>query len=313
VPGEPVLVFRDVWKLYPGGVAALAGASFSIPRGVLAGLVGPNGSGKTTSFRLAMGFARPSRGVVRVLGVDPWRREDVRSRLGYLPEKPVYPPRLQVGFLLEHMARLKTGDVGEARRLARLVGLEGLLSRPVGTLSRGYLQRLGLALAFMGSPELLLLDEPTANLDPSARMEILGLIRSLARETGATVVVSTHILPEMQRVANYIVALEGGRVAAAGPVASLAKSMGATLVYEVEAEAPREAAAELIRGSQVRAVEVAGPRLLRVYASPDVEELLAELARRGLVRDYRAVGGSIEELYRRIFGEPSGGEGVAAR
>lgn len=295
------LVFRDVWKTYPGGVTALAGASFSIPRGVLAGLVGPNGSGKTTSFRIALGFVRPSRGRVEVLGVDPWRREEVRRRIGYLPEKPVYPQRVPVWLLLEHVARVKTGRAGEAVRAARLVGLEGFLSRPVGSLSRGYLQRLGLALAFIGDPELLLLDEPTANLDPASRAEILGLIRDFARSSGATVIVSTHILPEMQRVANYLVALEKGRVVAAGPVADLARSIGATVVYEVEAANPREAAAALIRSEKVRAVEVPGGGRVVVYASPGVEELLEELRRRGLAASYRAAGGSIEELYRRLY------------
>jgi len=303
------VVFSDVWKLY-GRNEALKGASFRIPSGVMAGLVGPNGSGKTTSFRLSLGLARPSRGSVEVLGLDPWRAEEVRERIGYLPEKPMYPPDATVERFLTHSARLRgLGDPeGEARRAARLAGLEGRLGDPIGALSRGYLQRVGLAYAFLGSPELLLLDEPTANLDPLARVEILDLIRTVGEDLGATVVVSTHILPEMERVANYLVALAWGRVVDYGELRELASRYGAEAYYRVET-APggeRETAALLIRSEAVRGVEVLGEGVVGVKGSAGLERLLEELQARGVVRGYRVERASLEQLYRRLLGGEAG-------
>ena len=300
---SPALVFEDVVKTYPGGVAALGGASFTVPRGVLAGLVGPNGSGKTTSFRLAMGFARPTAGSVLTLGVDPWREERIRSRVGYLPERPVYPLEATVERLLVHGARLLgLGDPeGEARRWARVMGLLDRLNQPIGSLSRGYLQRLGLAYALLGEPELLLLDEPTANLDPQARLEILDLIKTLSEDLSATVVVSTHILPEMQRVANYLVILVRGRVVDHGPLGSLVERYRARGIYEVYTApgASRRVASMLVLDEAVAGVEiVSGDRLL-VKATPGMglEKLLQRLEGEGLVAGYQLRTGSLEEIY----------------
>ncbi|BES82269.1 ABC transporter ATP-binding protein [Pyrodictium abyssi] len=302
------VVFENVWKIFPGGAAALQGASFSIPEGALAGIVGPNGSGKTTSLRLAMGFATPTRGRVEVLGVVPWNSGEVRARIGYLPERPVYPLNVSVEKLLVHGARLLglPDPYGEARRWARVVGLTGYLSARIGSLSRGYLQRLGLAYALLGEPELMLLDEPTTNLDPAARLEILDLIRSIGSDLSTTIVVSTHILPEMQRVANYLVVLVQGRVAVHGPLPELVKRYRAEGVYEISTapRAARRAAARLIAEDVVRGVEVVGDSRLLVKArpGPEVEELLSRLKAEGLVESYTLRTGSIEQLYVSITG-----------
>ena len=130
-----VVELVNVYKRF-GRVEALRGVTLSVPRGVLAGLVGPNGAGKTTTFRLIMGFARPSSGEVRVWGMDPWRRQvEVRRRIGFLPERPVYPRRVAVAHLLRHLARLRGLGRDEVLRVARLVGIERLLDRSVASLS----------------------------------------------------------------------------------------------------------------------------------------------------------------------------------
>ena len=305
MPGRAAIVFDKVWKVY-GRVEVLRGASFRVPSGVLAGLVGPNGSGKTTSLRLALGLARPNRGIVEVLGSDPWSDEEVRQRIGYLPEKPLYPPDVTVERFLAHAARLRglPRPWEEARRVARLTGIVDWLSCSIGSLSRGYLQRLGLAYALLGTPELLLLDEPTANLDPVARVEILELVKTLAEDLGATVVVSTHILPEMERIAGYLVAIVAGRVVDYGSLGELLARYGAESVYEAETApgAAREIAATLIRSKQVKGVEVAGEHVLIVRSVPGgakaLESLLSELQDKGLLRSYRLRTGSLEQLYR---------------
>ena len=299
------IVFEDVYKTYRrGGVAALRAASLHIPRGAVAGLVGPNGAGKTTTLKLALGLLRRDRGTVLVEGMDPEREERrVREAAGFLPERPIYPQGVTVEEYLVHVARLRGLPAGEARRAARLLGIEHLMGRPIGVLSRGYLQRLGLAQALIGEPRVLLLDEPAANLDPAARAEILGLIRSLSRDSGATALVSSHILPELQQIADYLVIMSKGRVVAEGPVAELAKRYGATLVYHVETPegGERRLAQLLIGDERVSGVVIHSPGLLEVHASPAAEELLARLHEEGLVRSYRVYAERLEQLYTRII------------
>ncbi len=308
-------MFRNVWKKF-GRVVALRDASFAIPRGVVAGLVGPNGSGKTTSFRLCLGFIKPSEGVVEVLGRNPWRDESVREEIGYLPEKPIYPPDVTIEALLEHGARLRglSSPEHEARRVAKIVGIAELMSRPVSAVSRGQLQRVGLAYALLGEPSLLLLDEPTANLDPAARIEILRLIKTVARDMGATAIVSTHILPEMEIIADYLVVLVDGMVVDYGSVGEVAIRHRAPITYTivVDADHLRKLAAALISDMLADAVEVddAG-RVLRVRVRPDeknrLDQLLEELRGKGIVESYRVESADLLQLYRRLVPR---GEGV---
>ena len=300
-----VVELVNVYKRF-GRVEALRGVTLSVPRGVLAGLVGPNGAGKTTTFRLIMGFARPSSGEVRVWGMDPWRRQvEVRRRIGFLPERPVYPRRVAVAHLLRHLARLRGLGRDEVLRVARLVGIERLLDRSVASLSRGYLQRLGLAQALLGDPELLLLDEPTANLDPGARAEILRLIRDLGRELGVTVIIASHILPELQEVVNHLILISQGVVVDSGSLEELSRRYGVSSVYRVCGAEPRALAARLIALDGVEGVMLRGG-CLDLYVSPlrvsEVRRVLEEMAAGGLVRRFEYLTASLGELYARAVG-----------
>lgn len=303
-----MIEFRDVVKTYRSGrrrVVALQGATFIVPSGSLAGFLGPNGSGKTTSLKLMVGLLRRDSGKVLVKGIDPEAEEKaVRALTGFLPERPVYPLGVSVEDFLRHVARLRRVPWSDVRRVARLVGIEAYLDKPVKTLSRGYLQRLGLAQALLSQPEILLLDEPTANLDPLARMEILELIATLKRDLGATVIISSHILPELQLVIDYAVFIHNGVVIDYGGLEELAAKYGATTVYEVRVEkGVREVAKELIGLEQVRGVIIRDERVLELHVETkrgvEVNELLDELRSRGLVLDYRAKTSYLDQLYRR--------------
>jgi len=250
------LSFRDVYKRF-GATHALNGATFTIPRKVVAGLLGPNGAGKTTSIKLAVGLLKQDGGEVEVLGFDPWREEvEARMRIGVLHEKPVYPPNVRVSTLLLHLAKLRGGDWRDVRRVVNIAGLREYLDSRVKALSRGYLQRLGIAQALLGDPELLLLDEPTANLDPVARVEILELIRNLQKELDVTVVVSSHILPELQRVCNYAVFIGAGRVLDYGFMGDLVSRYRVGALLRVYAADPRAIASSLVWEECIDALEI---------------------------------------------------------
>ena len=207
-----------------GSQWALQGCTLEIPRGTVTALVGPNGAGKTTLLRLAVGLTRPSAGSVRVLGLDPRdQAAEALPRVGFLAqEHPLYG-----GFTVEEMLRvgreLNPGwDDGAAR--TRIAGLDLPLRKKVRTLSGGQRAQVALTLALAKRPELLLLDEPVASLDPLARREFLQAVLEAVAEREITVVLSSHILADLERVCDHLVILAHGRTQLAGPIDEIVTS-----------------------------------------------------------------------------------------
>ena len=197
-------------------IVALDDVSFEVERGAILGLLGHNGAGKTTAMKIMTGFLEPTRGTVTVGGVDVLKdRIAVQRQIGYLPESaPLYPEML-VQEYLQMMCDLRGIPKDEQRKAisyaVRATGLEARLVQPIGTLSKGFRQRVGLAQAILHRPDVLVLDEPTNGLDPVQIVEIRGLIKELAKTT--TVILSTHILPEIEAVCDRVVILIDGHVA----------------------------------------------------------------------------------------------------
>ena len=297
-----MIAFEGVVKRF-GATEALRGATFTVPKGVVAGLLGPNGAGKTTTIKIAAGLLRRDGGRVSVLGLDPWEQgEELRERVGILHERPAYPPDVPVKVLLRHVARIRGLGWEDALQAAKLAGVERYLERPVSALSRGYLQRLGLAIALLGEPELLLLDEPTANLDPSARREVLAAIKTLGEEMGATIVISSHIIPEMEQVCNYAVIISGGVVLAQGSLTDLATAFGAEVEFVARSREPRRLASLLVSEEGVRGVEVEGDRVVARAASSarqQLEALLEKARLEGLALGWELRSRSLGEVYER--------------
>ncbi len=304
----PAVAFNSVYKAYKTGrrlTWALQGASFTVPEGKTTGFIGPNGSGKTTSFKLITGVARPTRGTVEVLGGDPWSDPGVRGMIGFLPERPVYPSNITVEKLVATYARIKGGTPREALRIAKTMGLAGHLDKQVSGLSRGYLQRLGLTLALIGDPTLLVMDEPTANLDPNARVELLDMIKAIARDIGATVLISSHILAEVREVIDYIVIVKDGAVVDYGSIDEISARYEGRVVYIVESSDPRRLMKTLVDYDPVEGVVSWDGRVeVHVDASRrgEVEEVLESLAREGLVTSYTIKASDLYEVYRRAVG-----------
>lgn len=251
-----------------GSVAALDGATLEIGTGVT-GLLGANGAGKTTLLGLILGLHPPDEGSIEVLGLDPRTAgPEVRQRIGYAPEHDALAPDVPAGDLVRHLAEIHGLPRREATARASdalwHVGLGEERGRPVGTMSTGQRQRVKLAAALAHDPALLLLDEPTNGLDPMQRDEMLSLIRRIGTEFGVNVVLSSHLLEEVDRTCDAAVILDRGRVVAAGPLAGLHTGQAA-LVVDVDGRA--ELLARRLRSVGLE-VTVDGLRLV-VEGSPE--------------------------------------------
>jgi ABC-2 type transport system ATP-binding protein len=240
----PAIELDGVTKAY-GRTTALAGLSLSVGRGELVGLLGPNGAGKTTTIKLILGLARPTSGAGRVLG-RPLGDRAARAKIGYLPELFRYQPWLharEVLALHAELARipgpLRGGAVDEA---LALVGLTERADDQVSGFSKGMQQRLGLGVALLGEPELILLDEPTSALDPVGRTDVRAIVRA-ARDRGATVILNSHLLTEVERVCDRVVILHHGRTIAAGSLDEVLAADGVRLRVSDLGDAGRSVAA----------------------------------------------------------------------
>lgn len=228
--GAAVIQTRGLTKRY-GGLTAVNGLDLTVAAGEVLALLGPNGAGKTTTLLMLLGLTRPSGGTAEVFGLPAAGHSlEIKSRVGYLPEN--------VGFYGDMTARQNLSYMGElkglkgpalataAAEVLELVGLAGTDDRRVAAFSRGMRQRLGLAEALLGWPELLFLDEPTLGLDPDGIDQVLGLITALSAGRGLTVVISSHLLPLVEKVAGRVLILKQGRPAALGRPAELAAAAG---------------------------------------------------------------------------------------
>jgi ABC-2 type transport system ATP-binding protein len=216
-----------------GPVQALRGVSFRIGEGEIVGLLGPNGAGKTTIIKILTGFLQPGSGSVRIGGLDVLTHtRQVQEQLGYLPENAPLYPELSVQAYLKMIADLR--QISEDEQLARLseavyaTGLRDMLTRPIGQLSKGFRQRVGLAQAILHKPKLMILDEPTLGLDPTQIVEVRHLIRRLAEQS--TILFSTHILSEVEALCDRVIILMNGQIRADARLSDLAATPDAVLV-----------------------------------------------------------------------------------
>ncbi len=214
---------RDLHKRY-GAHVALQGVDLDIPEGTV-GLLGPNGAGKSTLIKALLGLI-PFEGAAKVIGHDAAREQDqLRAFVGYMPEGDQLPPDLtavQYILLAGELSGLPRSEArGRSHSLLDWVGLGEARYRKLGGFSTGMRQRVRLAQALAGSPKLLFLDEPTSGLDPRGREEMLDLIAEVRARTGATIILSTHILPDVERICDHVVVLAQGRVKHQGSLATL--------------------------------------------------------------------------------------------
>ena len=234
------------------GVVALDDVSFGISDGIT-GILGENGAGKSTFIKIALGLIAPTAGSIRVLGEDPGSNSDVRARLGYMPEHDCLPTQVSAAEFLTHMAELSGLPPTAARTRAadtlRHTGLFEERYRAIGGYSTGMKQRVKLAQALVHDPAFVFLDEPTAGLDPMGREEMLTLVRKTHREFGISVLLSSHLMSDVERTCDRIIVLHGGHVVESGEVGQFTRETESLLV---EVDANRD---ELLAALQRRGVE----------------------------------------------------------
>jgi len=295
--------------MHYGATHALRGVGFSIHEGQVVGLLGPNGAGKTTTMKIIVGFLVPSSGSARVDGHDVTTHPiEVQRRIGYLPENaPLYHDML-VQEYLAFMADVRDLDAATRKRRLEIVvsecAIQDVLTRPIGHLSKGYRQRVGLASALLHDPPILILDEPTGGLDPNQIVEVRELIRRMGRTK--TVILSTHILPEVEATCDRAVILLDGRVRADGTLGELTRSL--VQVLTIRASDPSKARAALERVRHVVRVEpraaADGFTTFRLEMSGDHEigEALGDLARHEgwSLRELRRDDRSLEQVFREL-------------
>jgi len=261
-----------------GTRTAVDALSFTARKGEVVGLLGPNGAGKTTTIRLLTTVLTPSAGEFSVAGVSGDRPAEIRRKVGVLPESAGYPGNQTGREYLRYHARLFGLPRAEAERVAaRLLADMGLDQRAesrIASYSRGMRQRLGIARALVNDPAVVFLDEPTLGLDPAGQRQVLGIVRDIARRGGATVVLSTHTLPEVEEVCTSVLILDRGKLAAAGSVGEVTAAAAArrSARLRVPAVSVGHAGEVLagVAGLRLDAVdEDAGVLRISLHAGPD--------------------------------------------
>lgn len=297
---DAIVRARGVAKRW-GSTLALRDVTAEVGPGVT-GLLGDNGAGKTTLLGLVLGLHRRDDGELEVLGLDPATAGPaVRTRIGYAPEYDPFPPDVRAQDLVRHVAELHglppRDALGRASEALHWVGLGEERLRPCGTLSTGQRQRVKLASAIAHDPALVLLDEPTNGLDPFQRDEVLGLVRRLGSELGMHVLLSTHLLHEVERVCDAVLILRGGVVAVGGALADVRAPHRAELLVEVVGGTRALAAALGAAGLPAR--EAGADRLVVSVTADDGLDVLRDVvAETGVgLRRLEPVRASLEDLY----------------
>lgn len=299
-----MIEYRAFTKRYDGRTAVDA-LTLTVPAGSVVALLGPNGSGKTTSIKAAAGLIRPDSGDV-VLGHDRLNALDPRGRrsCSFLPQRVSFPETLTGREVVEFYRRLREAPVDAADRVLKFASLNGAGARAVGTYSGGMVQRLGLAVATLGTTEVLLLDEPTAALDPEGLCAFYALVEA-RRRAGGTVFFSSHQLGDIERLADRVAVIVAGRLVAEFTERELAARLADRGVMRVRLEARVGGLLERVREQAPTAAWFGDELIVPGAAStrPMVLDLIREAG--GVIRGLTAEEGRLEEFYRELIGVSS--------
>jgi ABC-2 type transport system ATP-binding protein len=296
-----------------GSNRALRDVTAAFPKGAV-GLLGPNGAGKSTLLKSLLGFIPPSSGRLEVFGLDVASRPlEVRARIGYMPENDGHIPGMNAVTFVAYCGQLaglpKTDAMQRAHEVLFYVGLGEARYRNVETYSTGMKQRIKLAQALVHDPDLMFLDEPTNGMDPKGRDEMLDLVRDLAHNKGMSLILSSHLLPDVEFVCDYVVVLDKGAVATAGPIETLKGPAGR--VYEVRVKGDREPFVAALNAAGLECHET-DEDILRVFVPGELagpgadQQRICGIAHQmhAQVRHLRPSVPTLEDVFAKAIGEP---------
>jgi ABC-2 type transport system ATP-binding protein len=305
----PVVTLDAVTVMY-GRNAALRDVTAAFAGGAV-GLLGPNGAGKSTMIKSLLGFVAPDRGQMRVLGLDVARSPlEIRAQVGYMPETDGHIPGMNAVSFVAYCGELaglpRVDAMQRAHEVLFYVGLGEARYRNVETYSTGMKQRIKLAQALVHDPDLLFLDEPTNGMDPKGRDEMLELVRDLAHNKGVNLILSSHLLPDVEYTCDHVVVMDKGRVATAGPIDALKQPRGR--VYELRVKTPSGEIDSFIALLRARGLEchATDEDVMRVFVPGDggARDLFAlAAAERVQVRHLRPSVPTLEDVFAKAVGE----------
>jgi len=304
-----MIEIQNLTKEY-GRIKAIDNISFNVDKGEILGFLGPNGAGKTTTMNIITGFISSTSGVVKVAGFDILEDPvEVKKHIGYLPEQPPLYPDMTVNEYLDFCADLKKIPSkkwkSEKKDIMELVKVTHVSHRLIKNLSKGYKQRVGFAQALVGSPEVLILDEPTVGLDPKQIMEIRNLIKALGKKH--TIILSSHILPEVSAVCDRVVIINRGKIAAIDTPDNLSKALTDFSRFTITIEGPENKVKNIISNingvknlktsAQIRDNEYS--YIIEADKNADVRKpLFYQLAQQGFpILELRSLNLSLEEVF----------------
>jgi ABC-2 type transport system ATP-binding protein len=303
---ESVIELDRVSVLY-GRQTALRDVTAAVPTGAV-GLLGPNGAGKSTLIRVLLGLVAPQQGRVTAFGYDVLRAPlEVRARIGYMPESDAHIPGMNAVTFVAYCGELaglpRTDAMQRAHEVLYYVGLEEARYRNVETYSTGMKQRIKLAQALVHDPDLLLLDEPTNGLDPKGRDEMLALIRDIAVNKRISLILASHLLPDVELTCDHVVVIDRGAIATQGPIAALKEPGGR--VFELRIKGDTEAFVKVLEAGGMECRET-DEDIMRVYVPDGAtgQELFRLAARQGVqVRHLRPSVPTLEDVFARAVGD----------
>lgn len=309
---------ENVSKLF-GNFRAVDGISFSIQTGEIVGLLGPNGAGKTTTMRMISGFLEPDSGTVKIDGLDVLKNPvETKRKIGYMPESaPMYSDMIVADYL-KYIAEIENQNPAEkCRELAEVCGLKEVMHKNIGELSRGNRQRVGLAHALMGNPEILILDEPTSGLDPNQVLEVRSLVKQIGKTH--TVIISTHILSEVEMLCGRVIIISGGKKVADSPTEELREHFGNSSEVQIcVSGASTEEAEKIFRGingvSKIHSSLNDGKIEFRISVEKNIEvrpELAKACVQNGLeLFEMQQKKNSLEDVFRSLTSAHDSENGV---
>ena len=305
VPPAPVVQFDQVTVTY-GAQEALRDVTGSFS-GAAAGLLGPNGAGKSTLLKALLGFVRPTGGAMRVLGLDVATEPlEIRARLGYMPESDAHIPGMNAVTFVAYCAQLAglppSDSIQRAHEVLYYVGLGEARYRDIGTYSTGMRQRIKLAQALVHDPDLLFLDEPTNGMDPKGRDEMLELIRDITQNKGINLILSSHLLPDVEATCERVVVLHKGKIVAEGPIQELKGTTRRTFEIRVKGDVEGFIAALGAAGVECEDTDADVMRV-RIAEDRGAQDLFALAAAHNVqVRHLRPFVSTLEDVFAQAIG-----------